>query len=94
MSCKLSVGQNLQAVNLLALDQAPGPRLRDLPDPVRERPSFLKQRATRLRRQAARLANASTLDDGQRPGLADDRRASVTQLRERPPQMLQGGRRS
>ena len=75
MLCKLSMEQNLQAVNLPALDQAPGPRLRDLHDPVRERTRFLKQRAARLLRQAARLVDASTLADG--------RRASVTQLRER-----------
>ena len=89
MLCKLSMEQNLQAVNLLALDQASGPRLRDLHDPVRERTSFSKQRAARLLRQAAHFVDASTLGDDQRPGLADDRRASVTQLRERAQQMLQ-----
>ena len=44
---------------------APGPRQTDLPDPVNERPSFMRQRARWLLRQAARLAEASTLADGQ-----------------------------
>ena len=39
-------------------------RQRDLPDPVRERPSFMKRRARQLLHQAARLADASTLGDG------------------------------
>ena len=44
------------------LDHAPGPRPRDLPDPVWERPRFMKMKARQLLHQAARLAaDASTL---------------------------------
>ena len=48
------------------LDEAPGPRPRDLPDPVDERPSTMKRRARRLLHQAAKMAYASTLGDRQR----------------------------
>ena len=60
----------MQAVGLPSLDEAPGPRLRDLPDPVRERPSYMKRRARQLLYQAARLADASTLDADQRAEIA------------------------
>ena len=60
----------MQAVGLPSLDEAPGPRLRDLPDPVRERPSFMKRRARLLRQQAACLADASTLGADPRAEIA------------------------
>ena len=50
----------MQAVGPPALDEAPGPRLRDLPEPVPERPSFLKRQARLLLRQAAGLSDAAS----------------------------------
>ena len=46
------------------LDEGPGPRTRDLPDPIHERPSTMKRHARKLLHEAARLADASTLGDG------------------------------
>ena len=57
---------NLQAVGFPTLGQYPGPRPRDMPDPLPQRPSFMKQRARTLRREAARLADDSILGDADR----------------------------
>ena len=73
----------MQAVGLPSLDEAPGPRPRDLPDPVQERPSFMKQRARLLLRRAARLADASTLGDGERTEIARMRGEAHRLLQER-----------
>ena len=73
----------MQAVGLPPLDEAPGPRLRDLPDPVRERPSFMKRRARRLLHKAARLADASTLGDELRAAIPRMRGAADWLLQER-----------
>ena len=56
MSCKLSLKHNLQAVGLPSLDEAPGPRPRDMPDPDCERPSYMKRRARQLLFKAADAA--------------------------------------
>ena len=62
----MSIEGDPQAVGLPFLDEAPGPRARDMPDPVAERPSALKRRARQLLHEAARLAYASTLGGAQR----------------------------
>lgn len=56
---------NPQAIGRRPLDEAAGPRPRDLPEPIYERPSFLKSRARQLMRRAAYLAgaDASTLGE-------------------------------
>ena len=58
------------------LDEAPGPRPRDMPDPTSERPSAMRRRARRLLRAA--WACASTLGDAQRE--AKERLLQVAQL--------------
>ena len=64
------------------LDHAPGPRPRDLPDPVWERPRFMKMKARQLLHQAARLAaDASTLG-------AVGRRSEIESLRDEAHRLL------
>ena len=64
MLCKISFEHDPQAINRPLLDEVPGPRPRDLPDPIHERPSTMKRHARKLLHEAARLADASTLGDG------------------------------
>jgi len=71
MQCKTSLERDLQAANLQPLDPCfAAPRLRDLPDPVSERPSFMKKRARQLLRKAAFLAVASTRGGDKRDEIA------------------------
>ena len=71
---------------------APGPRQRDLPDPVNERPSFMRQRARWLLRQSARLAEASTLADGQLAEIERLRDEAHGLLRERMQKLMDPAR--
>ena len=59
---------SLQAIARPLLDEAKGPRPRDMPEPLEERPSYMKRRARQLIMQAARIAEvgASMLDDNKR----------------------------
>ena len=45
-------------MGLAGLDKHDGPRQRDLPEPIKERPHYKKIRARRLLRQAAKLAHS------------------------------------
>ena len=48
------------------LDEDPGPRARDLPNPFDERPSAMQQQARKLLRKAAAMAYGSSLGGEQR----------------------------
>ena len=78
----------MQAVGLPSLDEAPGPRLRDMPDLVRDRPSYMKSRARLLLRQAAHLADASTLGEGQRAEITRMRSEATRLLQERTQKLM------
>ena len=64
----------LQAINQPLLDEATGPRPRDMPEQWKDRPSYKRKLAQKLLRQAADLAVASTHDDD------DQRRQQVGRL--------------
>ena len=59
-----------------------------MPEPVHERPSYKKKRARQLLHEAARLADASTLDDGQRAEIACMRDEAEGLLQERKQQLM------
>ena len=73
MTCRPSASRTTCGPSASSLDEAPGTRLRDLPAPVHERPSFMKKRARRLLRQAARLADASVLGERKLAEIAGNR---------------------
>ena len=58
-----------------------------MPEPARERPSFKKSRARQLLHQAARLADASTLSEGQRERIQRMRDEAERLLQERNKQL-------